>query len=137
MALSNTQYNTLLRRYEAKQLENQHIVMERIQSVYQELPRLLEIDNTISSLSVAQAKKLIDGDENALPQLHQQLLELFREKKLLLTSHGYPEHYFEPPYGCPDCKDTGYIGGQKCHCFRQAAIDLIYTQSNIRRILDI
>ena len=34
MALSNTQYNTLLRRYEAKQLENQHIMMERILSVY-------------------------------------------------------------------------------------------------------
>ncbi|MCI8299728.1 MAG: ATP-binding protein [Lachnospiraceae bacterium] len=136
MALSNTQYNALLRRYEAKQLENQHIVMERIKSVYQELPRLLEIDNTISSLSVAQAKKLIDGDNNALPELRRQLHQLSREKKQLLTSHGYPEHYFDPPYGCPDCKDTGYIGGQKCHCFQQAAIDLIYTQSNIRQILN-
>jgi len=65
MALSNTQYNTLLRRYEAKQLENQHIVMERILSVYEELPRLTEIDETISSISVRQAKKLIDGDETA------------------------------------------------------------------------
>lgn len=137
MALSNTQYNTLLRRYEAKQLENQHIVMERIQSVYQELPRLLEIDHTISSLSVSQAKRLIDGDEHALTELHQQLNELFQEKKQLLTSHGYPEHYFEPPYSCKDCKDTGYINGKKCHCFQQAAIDLVYTQSNIRQILDV
>ncbi len=137
MALSNTQYNTLLRRYEAKQLENQHIVMERIQSVYQELPRLLEIDNTISSLSLSQAKKLIGGDDTALPELHRQLQKLIQEKKLLLTSNGYPEHYFEPPYDCPDCRDTGYIDGKKCHCFQQAAIDLVYTQSNIRQILDL
>lgn len=84
MALSNTQYNTLLRRYEAKQLENQHIVMERIQSVYQELPRLLEIDNTISSLSVSQAKKLIGGDDTALPELHRQLQKLIQEKNCSL-----------------------------------------------------
>ena len=136
MALSNTQYNILLRRYEAKQLENQHIVMARLQSVYQELPRLSEIDDRISSLSVEQAKKLMDGDEQALPQLRVQLRALIQEKKDLLTAHGYPENYFEPPYACPDCKDTGYIGSQKCHCFRQAAIDLVYTQSNIRQILD-
>ena len=136
MALSNTQYNTLLRRYEAKQLENQHIVMERILSVYEELPRLTEIDETISSISVRPATKLIDGDETALSDLHRQLQTLIREKKQLLADHGYPENYFEPPYACLDCKDTGYIGSQKCHCFTQAAIDLVYTQSNIRHILD-
>ena len=46
-----------------------------------------------------------------------------------------PKNYFEPVYECPDCKDTGYIGGKPCHCFKQQAIDLIYTQSNIKDIL--
>lgn len=137
MALSNTQYNTLLRRYEARQLENQHIVMERIQSVYQKLPRLAEIDDAISSVSIEQAKKLIDGDETALTRLREQLRALTAEKKQILSEHGYPENYFEPPYACPDCKDTGYIGSRKCHCFEQAAIDLVYTQSNIRQILEV
>ena len=35
-------------------------------------------------------------------------------------------------YQCPDCKDTGYIGTEKCHCFRQAIVDLVYAQSNVR-----
>lgn len=137
MALSNTQYNTLMRRYEAKQLENQRIVLERINTAYEALPRLAEIDDAIASLSVSQAKKLIDGDETALPRLHDSLKSLIDEKRRLMADHGYQEDYFEPPYGCPDCKDTGYIGGRKCHCFEQAAIDLVYTQSNLRRILDI
>ena len=42
----------------------------------------------------------------------------------------------QPPYTCPDCKDTGQIDGKPCHCFKQAAIDLVYTQSNIRSILE-
>lgn len=136
MALDNPQYNILMRRYESKQLENQRIVMDRIQNVYRALPRLLEIDDEISSLSVKQAKKLIDGDETALDYLHSRLTALTGEKEQLLAAHGYPKDYFEPPYGCPDCKDTGYIDGRKCHCFEQAAIDLVYTQSNIRRILE-
>ena len=137
MALSNTQYNILMRRYEARQLENQHIVAKRMQTAYQRIPRLLEIDNEISSLSVRQAKKLIDGDDTALMHLHSRLESLAEEKKQLLADHGYPDDYLEPPYACPDCKDTGYINGRKCHCFEQAAIDLVYTQSNIRRILEV
>ena len=39
-------------------------------------------------------------------------------------------------YRCPDCQDTGYIGRQKCHCFRQAEIDLLYHQSNLRQVLE-
>lgn len=137
MALSNTQYNILMRGYEERQLKNRRIAMERMENVYEALPRLSEIDDTISSLSVEQAKKLIDGDETALAALHDSISALIREKQLLLSEHGYPEDYFEPPYSCPDCKDTGFIGSKKCHCFVQAAIDLVYTQSNIRRILNV
>ena len=52
----------------------------------------------------------------------------------LLTSAGYPENYLEPVYECPDCKDTGYIGNEKCHCFKKAIIELLYEQSNIKKI---
>lgn len=136
MALTNTQYNAIIRRYEAKQLENQRIINERTKAVYSSLPRLQKIDDTISSLSVAQAKKLIEGDSAALAKLKGELNLLIQEKKSLLTAHGYPENYFEPPYDCPDCKDTGYIGNEKCHCFKQASIDFVYTQSNIKKILE-
>ncbi len=56
------------------------------------------------------------------------------ERRRLLVSLGYPEDYLEPPYDCPDCRDTGYIGSDRCHCFRQAAIDLVYAQSDRSRI---
>lgn len=136
MALSNTQYNTLMRRYEARQLKNQRIAMDRLHCVYRELPRLNEIDNEISSLAVAQAKKLIDGEEEMAASLRSRRESLIKEKTHLLLDHGYPKDYLKPPFTCPDCKDTGYINGHKCHCFEQAAIDLIYTQSNIQKILE-
>lgn len=136
MSLSNTQYNMLMRRYEARQLKNQRIIMERTRLAYRNLPRLAEIDNEVSSLAVAQAKMLIEGNETSFASLRRRRQALAAEKKQLLADYGYPNDYFEPPCTCPDCKDTGYIDGQKCHCFEQAAIDLVYTQSNIRRILE-
>lgn len=95
------------------------------------VPRLTEIDNEISSISVASAKQLLsdDGaeDSSVLSSLKEQLAALRREKQNLIASLGYPADYLEPVYTCKDCKDTGYIGNERCHCFVQAAIDLVYT----------
>ena len=135
MALNNTQYDEIIRQYNAKQIRNQHIVESRIEEVYAKNPRLQEIDDTISSCSVAKAKQLLEGDASALTELKKQIAELKEEKSALLHSLGYDESYFIPPYDCVDCKDTGYIGNERCHCFKQAAIDLVYTQSNIKTIL--
>lgn len=136
MSLTNTQYSTLMRRYEARQMENQHILQQRIAEAYARSPRLKELEASISSVSVSRAKMLLNGDESALEKLKEELAQLFAEKKALLAKLGYPLDYFEPPFQCPDCRDTGYIGSEKCHCFKQAAIDLVYTQSNMRRILE-
>lgn len=136
MSLSNTQYNAIFRKYDARQLKNQHIVSERIQYIYKEIPRIHEIDDTIASISVEQAKKLLDDNASAVEELKTEIQKLTAEKSMLMRSHGYPEDYLSPPYDCPDCKDTGYIGREKCHCFKQAEIDFVYTQSNIKRILE-
>jgi DNA replication protein DnaC len=50
----------------------------------------------------------------------------------LLEQYGYPKDFLQPAYHCPDCKDTGYIGKEKCHCFKQAIVDIVYSQSNIK-----
>ncbi len=135
MPLSNSQYDMIIREYNAKQLRRQHIVNDRIKEVYEKDQRLKAIDDKISSCSLSQAKKLLNGDITALPKLRTQLSD-FRQQRLdILKELGYSEQYLEPSYECPDCKDTGYIGSERCHCFTQRAIDLVYTQSNIRSIL--
>lgn len=135
MPLTNSQYNTIMRQYEARQLTNAQILQQRKKDAYRRSPRLKALEEGISALSVSRARSLLDGDESALSLLKKELHQLFEEKKKLLNELGYPADYFTLPCQCPDCRDTGYIGTQKCHCFLQAAIDLVYTQSNLRRIL--
>lgn len=136
MALTNTQYDAIMRQYEAIQTENRHLQEQRKAEAYGRLPQLSQIDGSISSLSVAHAKQLLMGDADALTELREKLAALRAQKAALLAQAGYPADYLEMPCRCQDCKDTGYANGRKCHCFCQAAIDLVYTQSHIRGILE-
>ena len=136
MALNNSQYDKIVRTYEQKQLYNRNLLDKRTEEVYQKLPELKELHQTISTLSVRQARKLLEGNEGALEELKLQIKELSSEAKALLVAGGFPADYLEPIYDCKDCKDTGYIDNKKCHCFRKAVIDLLYTQSNLKHILE-
>ena len=130
------QYDQLMRDYEQLQLDNEHKLRLRFDEVYAKIPKLRTIDDTISSLSVEKAKRLLEGDEDALSSFHEKLLTLTGEKQKLLTSHGFPSDYLEKHYHCPDCQDTGYIGTRKCHCMKKAIIELLYNGSNLKGILE-
>ena len=140
MALSNSQYDHLMRTYEQKQLDNEFQLRKRYEKAYALIPELEEMDHSISSLSVKKARLLLDGDQTALSSLKSEIEELSARKPALLKSHGLPANYLEMHYQCPDCKDTGYIEGdnglrKKCHCFHQQELDILYEQSHIRDMI--
>lgn len=136
MSLTNAQYDEIMRSYEQRRTLSRHRQEERQKEVYTKVPVLYDLDSEISSISVACAKQMLAGDENALKNLHKHIKELQEKKSNLITSLGYPSNYLEADYVCSDCQDTGYIGQERCHCFKQAAIDLVYTQSNLKSILE-
>lgn len=136
MALTNAQYDAIMRKYEDRQLRNRHLVEERTAHIYKHVEGYRELAESIAAISVSQGKKLLEGDENALADLKSSIRTLSSMKEQLLTGAGYPAGYLNPVYDCPDCKDTGYIEGVKCHCFKQAVIDLLYEQSGIRDMLE-
>lgn len=135
MALTNSQYNSIIRGYEAAQNRNHQLHMERRDEVYREIPSYEALEQEISTCSVACGKRLLEGDSSALTELKEKLTSLRAQKSALLAAHHFPSDYLEPIYDCPDCKDTGYIDGQKCHCFKQQMITLLYEQSNIQELL--
>lgn len=135
MALSNSQYDQIMRDYEQKQLDNEYRLRERKKAAFLAIPELEELEHTVSSLSLCKARNLLEGDEDALFSLKEELHTLALKKQKLLAAHNLPADYLELHYECPDCQDTGYIGAHKCHCFKKAIIALLYEQSNIQEIL--
>lgn len=136
MSLSNSQYESIIRTYEEKQNRNRRLLEQRRAYVYEHVDGYREMEDSVSSLSVEQGKKLLNGDSSALEELKRLLGALSDAKRKLLLSFGLSADYLEPSYDCPDCKDTGFIDGKKCRCFKQKEIALLYEQSNIRRTLE-
>lgn len=136
MGLKNSQYDAIIREYNKKQLQSKHIQDQRLREIYEALPEIRELDASVSSLSVAGVKSLLGGNEDALASSREKIEQLSRKRKDILKANGYPEDYLELQHTCRDCQDTGYIGNEKCHCFKQATIDMLYTQSNIRDVLE-
>ncbi len=135
MPLSNTQYDAIMRGYDARRMRANQLQKKRFDEVCAKYPKLREIEDDIASLSVRQARRLLDGDTAALGALKEQLARCRKERSALLAASDIPADYLDVPYTCPACKDRGLIDGKRCHCFVQAEIDLVYTQSNIREIL--
>ena len=136
MPLTNSQYNALMRVYEEKRAKSQDIANLHYERACQKVPELASIDASISSASLDQAKKLLAGDDTALASLKEEIRSLSDRRRRLLSDAGFPEDYLEQHFECPDCQDTGYVGTKKCHCFLKAIIDLFYTQSNLKGLLE-
>lgn len=136
MALLPHQYDELMRQYDQLRLANRDRQQHRLEEVYRTIPGYKELDEQIASLSVAAGKARIRGEQDAIQNLHDQLASLSSEKKRLLSAYGYQPDYLDPIYRCQACQDTGYVGGEKCQCLKQAIVNHIYEQSSIRDILE-
>ena len=110
MSLSNSQYQTIMREYNRKQLANRRRQQERIGQVRKKLPQYQALEEEIGLLALEQAKKLLAGDRSALEELKKQIGDRREQKEILLLSKGFPPDYLDMDYSCQDCQDTGYIG---------------------------
>lgn len=136
MALSNSQYDSIMRMYHQKQLHNKHELDRRTAEVYEKVPAVREINDAVGASALQRARQLLAGDTEAVHKLRETIAQLKEERQVLLKSQGYSEGYLNMQYGCQDCQDTGYVNGKKCHCFKMREIELLYDQSNIRQILE-
>ncbi len=143
MSLTNAQYDLLMRDYDRVRLENQRIASDRYAEVCEAVPSFRDLDAQAAQASLVAARKLLAANaagskatEGTSEALSDTLSDIARKRKALLLQGGFPADYLDPVYRCPDCKDTGYIDGARCHCLVQASIRLMYSQSHLDAVLE-
>ena len=136
MALSNSQYNAIMRVYNKRQFRNKRDQDERIREIYEKLPQVEALNDEIAASMAQAGRKKLQGDEEGVKALKQEAEALKNQKLRYLERNGYPADYMQMRYHCPVCRDTGYVDGKKCRCFRQMEIEILYDQSNIREVLE-
>jgi DNA replication protein DnaC len=136
MALTNAQYQIVMREYEQQQLKNRHEQEARIAEIYENIPQIRSLDEQVAASGAACARRTLNGDSTAREELRAELVCIREQKQKLLRQAGYPADYMEMRYRCRDCRDTGFADGRRCHCFERARIRILYDQSNLRKVLD-
>ena len=135
MGLHNSQYAAIMRIYDDRQAASRQLQKQRYDEVRRLLPAYEALEDEITRLCALKARAAILGNSRQTEDFKETLARLEQQKTDLLTGAGYPADYLSPIWHCPDCRDTGYIGSRKCHCFRQAVTDVLYHQSGLSRIL--
>lgn len=135
MNLTNSQYDTILREYDAIQLKNERLLSERKAEIADRLPAYGELTDNAASLSVSYGKKMLLSGQDSMAEYHEKMQEISRKKRELLLANGYPEDFLSPIYDCPDCKDTGFVNGEKCHCLQNRIANMLYSRSNLKEVL--
>ncbi len=135
MSLTNSQYDAILREYDAIQLKNERLLSERKAEIADRLPAYEELTSAAASLSVSYGKKMLLNGQGNMAEYHEKMQDISRKKRELLLANGYPEDFLSPIYDCPDCKDTGFVNGEKCHCLQSRIINILYSKSNLQKVL--
>lgn len=136
MAITNSQYQSILRTYEEKQRHIRRDLEKKTQEIFEKIPEYKELCNEVPKISAEYGRALLSDHAGTVAPLKQRLKEIASRKKELLQSHGYPLDYLEPAYECTLCKDTGFLDQQKCQCFQKQITSILYEQSNIRQTLE-
>ncbi|KAA8667865.1 DNA replication protein DnaC, partial [Clostridium sp. HV4-5-A1G] len=127
-------HSQIIKMYEKIREEDEKSLNIRKEEIRRKLPEIIDIQRSIGKLSLELSINILNNVENKdkyLKELKEKITDLRIRKSELLAINNYPVDYLEIHYQCPKCKDTGFIGHQKCSCYKQKLIKLYYNNSDL------
>lgn len=114
-------------------LEKQRQCDERIEALYEQIPLLREIDQTIGQKNIAMIRVgILQKNKKEQQTLQQQIEQLLAKRHQLLQEYGLDESVYEPQWDCPKCQDRGYIEpGELCSCYQQERLQELFSRSGM------
>ena len=137
MHTRNDYTDRILAQYDEKRRNARYALDERRTQVYDKCPGVKELELRVARDSFERGKRsILLGESDALNGLEEANRELAAQKEKLLVENGFPADYLKMRYECDICKDTGYIGNDRCDCFKKALSKLLLKDSNMESLLE-
>lgn len=124
----------LMNIYEKIRKEEETAFNRRKKEIEKLYPQIIAVDNKIGSLCIKlslNALKKSSNREEEFHKLQESITDLRMKKCEMLVANGYEPDYLNLHFRCNKCKDTGYIGIDKCSCYKQKLIQLYYKNSDL------
>lgn len=141
MALTNEQYDSIMREYDRIRFRNAEATEKKQKELYEKFPELEAWENRAVTLKAQKVRMMLEGaSKEQLDNIEDEATMLLVKRVAFLEANGLTEEDFGPIYDCPICKDSGYVYDEKgirkkCRCFKEREIDILYNQSGIKQLL--
>ncbi len=105
--------------------------------IAEEVPVYADLNGVISRMLVQASSAALNDPANAkeiAAHAQQQVLELRKQAEGALRAAGHTVQELEPKYGCPICKDTGFVGSpihEYCSCIKVELLRRMYDDAGI------
>ena len=135
-------FKEIMRDYGRMKSEASRLQAIRQAEVYEKIPRVKELDELMNRTGFEITKAILSNAQSQdeknilIENLKQKNAELQDEKMKLIKKYKYPNDYLLNVYKCIKCKDTGFVGTEKCTCLRQKLMQRYYTMSNLTNSLE-
>lgn len=135
----NNHHLQLMKIYEDIRNNQKKALETRKEEVRKNIPEIEDIERRIGNLCIKvsiNALQDVPNREEHLNSLKESITSLRMRKSELLVANDYPIDYLDLHYSCNRCKDTGFVGLEKCNCYRQKLNKLYYKNSDLFNVSD-
>ena len=136
--MSNEILSDLLLEYDQKKRKAELDLEKRKQELYEKVPRLQEIEDSLNTFAITTTKNILNGNTTSFNELTSKVENLKKEKEKILQNNDIPKEFLEPYYECKICKDTGYITEnyktEMCNCLKQKLLNYSFNKSNMSNL---
>ena len=127
----------------AAEMERRRLLAEgdaerRRSDFYAQYPEARRLREAMAQNAAGAAKAVVAGGDarRELEKLRQRAGELNRQYDGLLRQAGLTREDLAPRYACAQCRDTGFVDGRLCGCFKALQRRLAYERLNLEAPLD-
>ncbi len=109
-------------------------LIARSEEVAKKIPGFTNIDNEISEKGIELSKLALKKgavDKEKFFAIEKDLKTLELQKTKMLENAGFYKEYLDDVHTCKLCKDTGYINGEMCECFKNLISEFEFKTNSV------
>ncbi len=134
MGYNKENYRRIRTAYQTKYLKAYEEAERRSAELHAKSPAVAEIDKKLSAVGVKIAMAAIGAGpayRERIAEVERENIALQQQRAALLAEMGYPADYTKPPYECPRCEDSGFVGTKMCDCMRKELVMAAFESSGL------
>ena len=135
MSLSREQYNEIMRVISRRRSDAFNRQRMRQEEVEGQLPAVRVCNEELAKLKSQELRTRLKGNDADLAELKAKREALIDKKRRLLEGAGFDADYLDIHFHCDKCKDTGYIGNEKCGCLKRLETEILNRESGLPALL--